>query len=137
MKFSPYLNFNGNAKEAMYFYRDVFETGEPEIMYFKEMPPDDSFPITDEIKDLVMHGSLKVQDTTFSFSDTTPGMEAKFGDNITLMFDSTDYDEIKSAYDRLLEGGQAIMELGETFWSKAYGYLVDKFGIGWQFNLSD
>jgi PhnB protein len=26
------------------------------------------------------------------------------------------------------------MELQETFWSKAYGSLKDKFGVEWQFS---
>ena len=26
------------------------------------------------------------------------------------------------------------MDLQETFWSKYYGFVTDKFGIGWQFN---
>lgn len=27
------------------------------------------------------------------------------------------------------------MDLQETFWSKCYGLLTDKFGINWQFSL--
>ena len=53
------------------------------------------------------------------------------------MFDSLDLEELQGAYDRLKEGGKVLMELQETFWSKAYGYLVDKFGVGWQFNLNN
>ena len=137
MPFSPYLNFNGNTKEAMLFYKDVFNASEIDIMYFKDMPEDENFPITDENKDLVMHGELKIKDTLFMFSDVPPDSDVKFGDNITLMFDSLDLEELQSAYDRLKEGGKVLMELQETFWSKAYGYLVDKFGVGWQFNLNN
>ena len=137
MPFSPYLNFNGNTKEAMLFYKDAFNASEIDIMYFKDMPEDENFPITEENKNLVMHGELKIKDTWFMFSDVPPDREVKFGDNITLMFDSTDLVELKSAYDQLKEGGKVLMELQETFWSKAYGYLVDKFGVGWQFNLNN
>ena len=137
MPFSPYLNFNGNTKEAMLFYKDVFNASEIDIMYFKDMPEDENFPITDENKDLVMHGELKIKDTLFMFSDVPSDRDVKFGDNITLMFDSLDLEELQSAYDRLKEGGKVLMELQETFWSKAYGYLVDKFGVGWQFNLNN
>jgi len=27
------------------------------------------------------------------------------------------------------------MELGPQFWSKLYGFVIDKFGVGWQFGL--
>ncbi|EHL2606954.1 VOC family protein, partial [Listeria monocytogenes] len=26
--------------------------------------------------------------------------------------------------------------LGKTFWSEKYGQVTDKFGVGWQLNLS-
>lgn len=137
MSFSPYLNFNGNTKEAIYFYKEAFQTKEPEIMLFSEMPPDDDFPVTEEIKDLVMHGSLDIKGTKFMFTDTTKGNEVKFGNNITLMFDSKVKAEIEHAYKFLSEGGTVIMPLQKTFWSESYGYLEDKFGVGWQFNLSE
>ncbi|MBK1811162.1 VOC family protein [Clostridium sp. YIM B02505] len=41
-------------------------------------------------------------------------------------------EEVKSCYDKLKEGGTVDMELQETFWSKSYGTLTDKFGILWQ-----
>jgi PhnB protein len=137
MPFSPYLNFNGNTKEAIMFYKEAFDAGEIEIMYFKDMPEDENFSITDENKDLIMHAEMKIKDTWFMFSDVPPDKEVKFGDNLTLMYASADLDEIKNAYNKLKEDGKVQMELQETFWSKAYGYLVDKFGVGWQFNLNN
>ena len=41
---------------------------------------------------------------------------------------------LESAFDKLKEGGSVGMELQETFWSKCYGSLKDKFGIEWQFS---
>ena len=32
------------------------------------------------------------------------------------------------------EGSSVEMDLQETFWSKCYGSLTDKFGIIWQFS---
>ena len=48
-----------------------------------------------------------------------------------------DMDEIKSIFGKLKEGGTVDMELQETFWSKCYGSVIDKFGIPWQFNYDD
>ena len=137
MSFSPYLYFNGNTKEAMLFYKEALNAEEMHIMYFKDMPPDEKFPITEKNKDLVMHGELKIQDVWFMFSDADPERDVVFGDNMSMMFGSKDAEELKGAYDKLKEGGKIIMELQETFWSKAYGSVIDKFGVGWQFNHSD
>lgn len=32
------------------------------------------------------------------------------------------------------ESGRVAMDLQETFWSKCYGSLTDKFGLEWQLN---
>ena len=135
MPFSPYLNFNGNTAEALEFYKKAFGAEEPEIMYYKEMPPSDVFPIDEKTAKLIMHADMKIKDTVFMFSDIPDGT-AEFSNGITLLFASDSLEEIKKAYDFLKEGGKVEMELQETFWSKAYGYVVDKFGVGWQFNLS-
>jgi PhnB protein len=42
-----------------------------------------------------------------------------------------DMELIESLFNKLREGGTVTMELQETFWSKKYGMLVDKFGIPW------
>ncbi|MFK7691967.1 VOC family protein, partial [Paenibacillus sp. HJGM_3] len=44
-------------------------------------------------------------------------------------------DKLTTYFNRLSVGGQVRMELQETFWSKCYGSLTDKFGTEWQFNL--
>lgn len=47
---------------------------------------------------------------------------------------SNDIDKIKSQFNKMKEGGTVIMKLQETFWSKCYGKIKDKFGIEWQFS---
>ncbi|MNZ56399.1 hypothetical protein D3C78_743440 [compost metagenome] len=44
-------------------------------------------------------------------------------------------EDIQAYFSRLKEGGKVEMELQETFWSKCYGSVVDRFGIHWQFNF--
>ncbi|CAM2878526.1 VOC family protein [Paenibacillus sediminis] len=129
-----YLNFNGNCREAVEFYAKVFETEKPKIMTFGEAPPDPNFTLPDEAKNLVMHSRLTINGSTVMFSDVFPGMPFVVGNNITLSISSKNMDEIKSLFNKLKEGGSVGMELQETFWSKCYGNLTDKFGIGWQFN---
>ncbi|MBP8031020.1 MAG: VOC family protein, partial [Acetobacterium sp.] len=51
---------------------------------------------------------------------------------ISLVITDNDLEEIKRLFDLLSNEGRIEMQLQETFWSKAYGALTDKFGIGWQ-----
>lgn len=134
MAVDVFINFNGNCREAVEFYAEVFGTEKPQIMSFGDAPPDPEFPIADEAKNLVMYTSLNINGSNVMFSDTFPGMTFTIGNNISLTISSKDIDEIKSLFNKLKEGGTVGMELQETFWSKCYGSVTDKFGIGWQFN---
>ncbi|MBA9028297.1 MULTISPECIES: VOC family protein [Bacillaceae] len=135
MSVDVYLNFNGNCREAVEFYAQVFETENPKIMTFGEMPPNPEYPLPEEAKNLIMHTRLNISGSNVMFSDVFPGMPFIEGNNISLSIVSENIDEIKSQFDKLKEGGTVGMELQETFWSKCYGQLTDKFGIGWQFNF--
>lgn len=66
------------------------------------------------------------------FSDTFPGSPYTIGNNVTLAVVSDDEAQLRQAYEGLKEGGKVTMELQETFFSKCYGSLTDKFGIEWQ-----
>lgn len=134
MAVDVYLNFNGNTREAVEFYAQVFETDKPEIMTFGETPADPNFTLPEEAKDLVMHTRLNIDGSNVMFSDVFPGMPFNQGNNISLSIVNNDLEKIQEYYNKLSDGGTVIMELQETFWSKSYGSLRDKFGIEWQFN---
>jgi len=132
MKIGPYINFPGNCKEAVMFYTEIFKTDEPTIMTFGEMPEDPSFPMPDGIRDLVANAQMNIGGNMIMFSDVPPGMPFIKGNNIALIITHEDVEEIKRLFGLLSKGGTVEMLLQETFWSKAYGSLTDKFGIGWQ-----
>ena len=134
MSVDVYLNFNGNCREAAEFYAEVFGTEKPQIMTFGETPPDPSFTLPEEAKNLVMHTRLNISGSNVMFSDVFPGMPFVQGNNVTLSIVTENLDEIKTWFNKLKEGGRVKMDLQETFWSKCYGNLTDKFGIEWQFN---
>ncbi|TCS96874.1 VOC family protein [Hazenella coriacea] len=133
MAIDVYINFNGNCREAVEYYAQVFET-EPQIMTFNDAPPNPEFTLPEEVKDFVMHARLNIRGSNIMFSDVLPDMPFVAGNNISLSISSEDMDEIQSLFHKLKEDGTVIMDLQETFWSKCYGNLTDKFGIGWQLN---
>jgi len=127
-----YLIFNGNCREAVSFYENVFNTDKAEIMTFGDSPSDPSYPLPVEAKNLVMHTRLSILGSTVMFSDTFPGSPFTIGNNVTLAVVSDDEAQLRQAFEGLKEGGKVTMELQETFWSKCYGSLTDKYGIEWQ-----
>lgn len=133
MPLDVFLNFNGNCREAVKFYAKVFGLDEPNIMTYGDVPPEVPMSLTEETKNLVMYTSLKIHGNNIMFSDVPPDMPIVQGNNINLTITSKDMDEIRMLFNKMKEGGTIHMDLGETFWSKCYGMLIDKFGIPWQF----
>ncbi|MGE7624995.1 VOC family protein [Viridibacillus sp. NPDC096237] len=134
MAINVYLNFNGNCREAAEFYADAFNAEKPEIMTFGESPQSPEYTLPDEAKDLVMHTRLNILGSNVMFSDVFPGSPFVEGNNVSLAVVSDDEEKLRAAYEALKVGGKVAMELQETFWSKCYGSLKDKFGIEWQFS---
>ena len=50
---------------------------------------------------------------------------------------SENVDDLTSYFNQLKEGGTVGIELQETFWSKCYGMVIDKYGIQWQLNYGN
>jgi|SRR5690606_22166045 len=135
MSVEVYLTFNGNCREAVHFYKEVFHAEEPKIMTFGDSPDGPKELFNESTKDLVMHTRLIINGSTVMFSDTFPGADYIVGNNITLAYISDHAEELKEVYEKLKAGGEVLMELQETFWSKLYGQVIDRYGIQWQLNL--
>ncbi|MDD3714992.1 MAG: VOC family protein [Atribacterota bacterium] len=129
MPMDVFINFNENCREAVNFYAQVFGLEEPAIMTYGEAPPNSQMPVTEETKNLIMHASLTIFGTVVMFMDTTPDTQVNQGDNIVLTIRSKDLDEVQSLFNKMKNGGRVLMDLQETFYSKCYGMLIDKFGI--------
>jgi PhnB protein len=132
LSIEAYINFKGNCREAVEFYAEVFETEQPNFMLFGDGPNDPSFPMSDETKKLVMHTNLKIMGSTIMFSDVPEGIPYTVGNNISLVVNSNNIEKIKKIFNKLKAGGNVKMEIQETFWSKCYGCVEDKYKIVWQ-----
>jgi PhnB protein len=124
-----YLNFDGNARDAMSFYRQALG-GDLFVQTFKEAGAETPA----EAGDRVMHARLHTGPVTLMASDTMPGMPYQLGNNFALSIECESIPEAEKLFAALGEGGKATMPLQDTFWGARFGMLTDKFGIGWMFN---
>ena len=131
-KLNPYLQFDGNAREAMEFYRDVFG-GELTVNTFGEYGNED--PAT---KDQTMHAQLETQQgLTLMASDTAPGMPAPPQDTkITISLSGEDEGELRGYWEKLSNGGNVTMALEKQMWGDEFGMCVDRFGTPWMVNIA-
>jgi PhnB protein len=129
-RLNPYVTFDGNAREAMSFYKDVFG-GELTINTFGEYGTDDP-----ALADKTMHAQLETsQGFTLMASDTAPGMEHSPGNNIAVSLSGEDANELRGYWDKLSDGGSVVMPLEKQMWGDEFGMCVDPFGISWMVNI--
>lgn len=133
MDVQPYIRFNGNCREAVEYYASVFGTDEPRFMTYGEIP---GIPASGERAELILHVTLEIGGRLLRFSDATPDQPTVVGGNITLLLAMEDEELLKSIFNQLKEDGAVdVMDLQQTFFSKCYGSLTDRYGTGWQFSL--
>lgn len=134
MSVSPHIVFSGNAQEAIAFYEEVFDT-KANIMSFKDMPEDPEFPVSEEMKDQVMHAEIEIAGGKILMSDDPMAEELEYNNKIAIALFLKDEEEMKRMFDDLAkDGGKVVMPLEETFWSRLFGMVTDKFDVEWLFN---
>lgn len=133
MTVSPYLVFNGNCKEAFEFYEKVLSGKIEFIQTFGESPAADH--VAPETHNQIMHVCMSVGSFQIMASDSPPEYyEKPQGTSVTLSIETIE--ETERIFDALSEGATIKMPLGETFWSKRFGMLTDRFGTPWMINCS-
>ncbi|CAG9620778.1 VOC family protein [Sutcliffiella rhizosphaerae] len=128
----PYLSFNGNAKQALDYYKEVFEG---EITLFQTFGEAD-FPTPPEAENRVMHARFQKGNLLLMASDSFPGQDIQVGNNVSLSIEIESEEQINTLYARLTEKGKVLMELQDTFWGARYGSVEDPFGVKWDLNYT-
>lgn len=126
---TPYFTFNGSARQAMTFYKEVLG-GDLNLMTFENSPVE----VPADAKDRIMHATLSNGTITLMASDTMPNQTTTNGNSVSLSINCSSVEEIDRLYNSLSEGGEITMPLQDTFWGARFAMLTDKFGIGWMFN---
>ena len=128
---NPYISFDGNAREAIETYRDIFG-GELTISTFGEFGQADT-PIADKI----MHGQLNAPNgMVLMAADTPPDTKHEPGNNISISLSGADADQLRGYWSKLVEGGQVSVPLEKQMWGDEFGMCTDRFGIGWMVNIA-
>jgi PhnB protein len=129
-RLNAYISFDGNARDAVEFYKDVFG-GELQLNTFGEYGDPDA-PEADK----VMHAWLQSPSGyDIMCADTPPHVDYQAGTNISLSLSGDDADELKGYWAKLSADGTVAMPLEKQMWGDEFGMCVDKFGITWLVNI--
>lgn len=130
-RLNPYLNFDGNSRQAMEFYQSALG-GHLEINTFSDYgaAPEGVDPAG------VMHARLET-DAGFVLmaSDPGPQMTVTTGNDFSISLSGTDEAELRGYWEKLSEGAEIRMPLEKQMWGDTFGMLVDKFGKAWMVDI--
>jgi PhnB protein len=128
---NPYISFNGDAREAMEFYRSVFG-GELSMNTFGEFGQADQ-PGADKI----MHAQLVTEDGyRLMGADTPPGLDYQAGNTMTVSVSGDDADRLRGFWEKLSASGTVTMPLEKQMWGDEFGMCTDPYGVAWMVNIS-
>jgi predicted 3-demethylubiquinone-9 3-methyltransferase (glyoxalase superfamily) len=119
------------AKEAAEFYTFVFKGSKiTNITTLHDTPSGDCDVVSFELSGQ-------------PFMAISAGPHFKFNPSVSFIVnfdpskDKRARESLDMLWDKLSQGGTALMELGEYPFSKRYGWVQDKYGLSWQLILSD
>ncbi len=131
MRLIPYLNYDGDCREAFDFYRDALR-GEIVVRFtYGESPMAGDMPA--ESHGRIMHNALAVGDAVLMGADGPPPYSTT-GQNTCVNIDVDSIEEAERIYAALSAGGTVQMPLQETFWAHRWAAFTDRYGKPWMVN---
>lgn len=127
----PYFTFDGNAREALNYYEEVFGGEITDLQTFG----DANFETPPGMDDHIMHARFRKDGLYFMTSDSFAGQDVAVGSNISLALELDSEEEINELYGKLKEKGTVYMELQDTFWGATFAKVKDAYGITWDLNF--
>ncbi len=124
---TPYLVFQGNCRDAMTAYAEIFGGEVAMMMTGADMP---EIPVPDDKAQWIMHSELRVGDGAIMASDDMMGDNPAMG-GCWVMMEMPSTEAARTAFDALADGGEVGMPFGPTQWAEGFGMLTDKFGARW------
>ncbi|MET7617938.1 VOC family protein [Streptomyces sp. NPDC005408] len=130
-RLNPYIAFDGDARQAMEFYKGVFG-GTLTVNTFGDFGREAAGDAADKI----MHSMLETDSGfTLMASDTPPEMDYKPGTNISVSVSGEDAAELRGYWDKLSADGTVAVPLEKQMWGDVFGMCTDRFGITWLVNI--
>jgi predicted 3-demethylubiquinone-9 3-methyltransferase (glyoxalase superfamily) len=129
---TPHLWYDKEAKEAAEFYVSTFGRNSTlkDVATIHDTPSGSADIVTFDI-------------WGYEFMAISAGPLFKFNPSISFMVnfdpsqDNKARQRIDEVWEKLSEGGKALMPLGEYPFSKRFGWIEDKYGVSWQLIFTD
>lgn len=130
---TPHINFRGQARQALEFYKDVFG-GNTMIATYADI-----HQVEDPAQaDAVAFGQLDAPSgfriMAYDVQTSKPFDAGKNPFYVALR--GTDVDEVQAQWDGLADGADVLTPIGPSAFSPFYGMLTDRFGVTWVIDVA-
>ncbi len=130
-KITPFLWFDSQTEEAMHFYTSIFANSK--IDTIKRYPDGPLEGPMKEFEGKVLTGVFELEGQRFMALDGGPIF--KFNPAVSFMVNYETAEQVETIFNKLIEGGTALMPLQKYPFSELYGWLSDKYGVSWQISI--
>ena len=128
MQITTFLMFSGAAEEAMTFYVSLFPRSRIlSIIHYGAGEPGKEGTVKQAI--------FELNATRLICIDSPVQHPFTFTPAVSLFVDCDDQIEIDRLFERLVEGGQALMPPDSYGFSRRFAWVQDRYGVSWQLNL--
>ena len=135
---NPWVNFNGNAEEALTFYKSIFGGEFAKIVRFKNVASPE-LPVSDIDAEKIMLIALPIGKNNVLLANDVPSFMGKVNENENRSKISVSTESRKEAdaiFNGLSAGGQVEVPISDSAWGTYFGMFRDKYGIEWMVEFS-
>ncbi len=141
MKTTTFLTFVGDqcgkAEEAINFYTSIFPNSEIKNITKYQKGDIGGTP------ELIKHGTFTINDSVYMISENNYNHAWSITPGVSIFLECSSENDIDIFFEKLSSNGGKVMvplenyETGDYGFGKKFGWCEDKFGVSWQFNLSE
>ena len=126
VKATPFLMFQGQAKDALALYREAF--------------PDYEELLLQEHGEGAQAGQvamarIRIAGLEIMLYDSSPVHQFTFTPSTSTFIECDDEAQLRDLAAKLGDGGGVMMPIGSYGFSTLFTWLADRFGVSWQLNL--
>jgi PhnB protein len=128
LKSTTHINFRGDARAALEFYRDVFD-GELTVITYGAM----NAAQRPEEAEQIMWGQVTAPSGFAVMAYDVPA-DRPYDKGIAPFFESVrggSVEDVTPVWEKLSDGATILQDLKPSPWAPAYGMLTDRFGVTW------
>jgi PhnB protein len=135
---NTWINFNGNAEEALDFYKSVFGGEFTKVVRFKDIASE-KFPVAAKEENKIMYIALPIGRNTMLIANDVPevlGQVNEHENRSKILLSTESKEEADRLFSGLSVGGEVEGSMGDSPWGSYAGMFRDKYGIEWIIEFS-